>query len=515
MVSAQDRPSAEVAPEPPPLWTDPEAEPEQGTPGGPTEPAPPARSPDDEADEPGVPLTYVLERVDVYGNTRTQAAVVQGFVHLKPGDAFAPEDPNIERIRYRLLGTGFFKSVQLALARGTAPGRVVLQVHVVERNTLVIQRLAVGVAESVARTDDGTADLVPYAGGTVAESNLLGTGMSLEVTGLLSSGQWGARVRLTDPFFLDSNFLVTTSAFFVDGREFFGRNPLVSVECPPADDPDDCPEEVRARNAVAFYERGGVSFGFGHDLSSDTRYTLEWQGELIHVGVKPDAASQVRGDQIDPIDFAIRDGFSVVSLLRARVTHDRRNDPGLTTKGTLLQLQGDAAVPTIGSDYSFFKTQAKARHWFPLPWGGHTLRIGGFAGLLFGDAPFFHKFYVSDLTDLIPSRMLEMNLDGRSPPNLLGTSVEAMDKQQIAARVDMEYGVPIHKGDKGIYNIQAYGLVGLYALYDKRDAELGIAGYEGFSALPMDLTFDLGVRFDTEYGLFQLGISTALGFFTP
>jgi hypothetical protein len=62
--------------------------------------------------------------------------------------------------------------------------------------------------------------------------------------------------------------------------------------------------------------------------------------------------------------------------------------------------------------------------------------------------------------------------------------------------------------------IQAYATVGLYALADILDLQVTIPGFEGADRVPIDLTFDAGLRFDTTFGVFQVGVSNFLGFVT-
>src|SRR5690606_26196988 len=128
------------------------------------------------------------------------------------------------------------------------------------------------------------------------------------------------------------------------------------------------------------------------DIGSAMWYRLEWQGELVDVSVRPDAASERRGADVDPIDFSIDDGVSLVSLLSLTLTHDRRNDPGLPTQGWLANFRGDLAAPFLGSDYSFLRLQGLLRHWVHLPIQDHYVRLGLFGGILFGRAPFFYRF---------------------------------------------------------------------------------------------------------------------------
>ena len=476
-------------------------------------------TPSDGPPSPSVPppIRYFLERVEVRGNTVTRGYVVRRFVPIEPGEVLDVDDPAIETIRWRLLGTGWFDDVRLRLRRGTRRGWVVLVIEVEERNTLVIQQIALGISQGVASSGDTSNDPLPYGGISVAETNLLGLGMELSVTALASKRQQGVRARFTDPVFLGSNYLLSISGLFANGREFFGDDDaIVSIRCPEPDpDPVPCPDEVMARNAVVFYKRGAFSLGTGHDLGASARYTLDWEGEIVDVAVRPEAASSSRGRDVDPIDFSIDDGTSFVSTIQLGLAYDRRDDPALPSRGTLVHFRGDAATRLIGSDYSFLRLQVLARQWIPMPWGGHYVRLGVFAGTIFGDAPFFYKFHASDLSDLVPSRILEMNIDNRPPPDFFGTSVAEMRAEEVAGRIDIEYGLPLHRGESGIRAVDAYAGVGLYALADRTDLRVAIPGYEGASQIPVDLTFDLGVRADTTIGVFQLGFSSLLGFIKP
>ena len=133
---------------------------------------------------------------------------------------------------------------------------------------------------------------------------------------------------------------------------------------------------------------------------------------------------------------------------------------------------------------------------------------------MLGDAPFFYKFHASDMTDLIPARLLEMELDRRTPPNLLGTSVVFMRNEEVALRADIEYDVSLlrHGRRGGLRGAHAYFNVGTYLLADIQDLEFAVPGFEGASRIPIDLTFDLGIRLDTSIGVFQFGFSNLLGF---
>jgi outer membrane protein insertion porin family len=460
-------------------------------------------------------IRYVLERVVVRSDGNTRAGLVRRFVPLEPGEVLDVDDPRIEAIRWRLLGTGWFRDVHLSLERGSRRGRVRLVVELEERNTLVIQQLYGGVSEGILRSGDPSADAVWYAGAQLAETNLLGTGITLGGAFLFSEPQQAVRLRFADPDFLGSGFTFAASGLANNARDFFGsENVSIARAGCTTPDPADCPDDFDARNAVVLYRRFGGSIGTGHDVGAYARYTLDWQGEWIDAYSVPAAASESRNGSTRAIDFSIQRGHSLVSALQLGFVYDRRDDPALPTRGVIVQVRGDLGTQLLGSDYDFFRVQASVLHYVPLPWG-HVLRFGAFAGVVFGRAPFFYKFYVSDLSDLIPSRALELNLDRRPPPDLFGTAIRFMRAEDLAARVDVEYAWPLHRGGSGLYALDAYVSAGLYTLFSQRDVQVGVPGFDGLSRVPIDATFDLGLRADTDVGVFQLGFSNVLGFVQP
>lgn len=465
--------------------------------------------PEDEADEyeeDDTSVRYFLERIEVRGpDRRTRSRVIESYIPLERGDVVDPEDPMMEAIEWRLRGTGWFSQVRVHLERGQRRGWVVLVVDVVERNTIVIEQLTFGFSEGLNATLDLDSDRHFYAGATIAETNLLGTGARLALSVLGSRRASGMLLDYEDPRLFPGRTALRASFFYNNAREYFGNAPLVDVSCP------ELVPMCEPNNAVVFYKRGGISIGTGRDLGSSTRLTLDWRGELISVGSLPDAASESRGGIVQPIDFAIQPGRSLVSSLRLNLSYDRRDDPAMTTRGTLFRLNGDLGTGALGSDYDFLRLQISFRQWVPLG-RGHSVRFGAFAGAIFGEAPFFYKFHVSDFTDFIPGRYLEMQLDRRSSVDVFGTSIEVMRQQELAARVDVQYEAPLFDGHGVLRTLRAYLNIGVIALGDRRDIRRGFPGYEGFSRFPMDLTLDLGLRFDLSFGVFQIGFSNILGF---
>ncbi|MDD9933926.1 MAG: BamA/TamA family outer membrane protein, partial [Myxococcales bacterium] len=509
---AEPEPESESVSEPAPgSVSEPESESESVS-----EPAPASAEPE-ALTGPAARITYTLERVEIRGNV-TQDSAIRRYITLSPGDLLDVDDPAIERIRWRLMGTGWFHDVRLQLERGGRRGWVVLVVEVEERNTLTISRVVAGLTRVV--TDNRSRDdkLRPYAGLGLTESNLFGLGIGVGLSGVISDDQRGVDLRYRDPMLLGGGFDLRGRLFYNDARDFFGRRPNVDIECPEPDpdeeDPDPCDPDVLRKRAVVVYERAGIGFGGAHDLTSTLRFELDWLGELVDVEVRPTAASTAFGrddEQRAPIDFRIDDGVSHVSSVHIGFIHDARDDPALPSRGQLLRLDARIASGLIGSTYDFARYEATFHHYQRLPWG-HVLDLGAFLGAVVGQAPFFYHFYAADLSDLLPSRVLGLRLDHRRTHNLLETSIQEFDKENLAARVDFEYMLPLHRGGGDVRGIDAYAGAGLFLLADRDKLRAGIPGYTGAARLPVDVTFDLGIQADTTLGLFKVGFSSLIGF---
>jgi outer membrane protein assembly factor BamA len=443
-------------------------------------------------------VKYVLQGIEVRGNRTTLSRVVLRYVPFRAGDVLDVDDPELELTRFRLLGTGFFRDVQLSLRRGTQRGNVVLVVDVVERNTIVVDDLWLGLSADVDPSGNAR-PLTAYGGAKVTETNLAGTGIALGGAFAVADQQLALRASLADPNFLGSSWYAEGEILYSDARDFFGNSDvLVAGQSSFGQD-----------FAILPYKRFGGRITAGHDLGVTSQIYLDYRLEGIDASV-PAAASDHRGDQVEPIDFMLIDGSSVLSTLRATFVNDTRDDPFLPTQGHRLDASIEASLTPLGSDYPYTKLVLKGSQWFSLPWG-HVLQLRGFAGAVFGNAPLFERFYVGDLSDLLPDRALDLAFDRRPAPNLLTTDIVEIRYGNYAAKLDVEYRVPVYRGARSIYGIDVFASAGVYALANEEDFVDPPQGYTGFGTWPLDLTFNAGLRIDTQAGGFVLGISNFFG----
>jgi outer membrane protein insertion porin family len=445
-----------------------------------------------------VGLKYVLEGVEVRGNRKTLSRVVLRYVPFHAGDVLDVNDKQLELTRFRLLGTGFFRDVQLSLRRGTRHGAVVLVVDVIERNTLVVDQIWLGLSADV--DSNGTArPLTAFGGAQATETNLVGTGVALGGAFAVADNQLALRLRLVDPQSFNGKWTSEAELLYNNARDFFGNGDVL------VDDPTQPAQDF----AVAQYTRVGGHVGFGHDLGISSQLFVDYRFERVHATL-PLAASDYSGLDVEPIDFMLLPGSSVLSMLGGTFVYDTRDEPVLPTRGQHLVANLDVSLTPLGSDYPYTKLVLRGTEWFPLPWG-HVLGIDGFAGGVFGNAPLFERFYVGDFSDLLPDRVLGLNFDRRPSPNFLDTDIVENRYGNYAAELDAEYRIPLYRGRRSIYGIDGFASFGLYGLANDADFVQHPRGYNGFSTVPIDLTFNAGLRVDTQVGGFVLGVANLVG----
>jgi outer membrane protein insertion porin family len=491
---------------PPPAAPSPKAEAPTGeTPSLPAAGSAPVASPESHGEE--AALRYLIEEIEIQGNTKTRRRVVEHFVPFHRGDVLDVDDPRLELTRYRLLGTGFFRDVQLSLRKGSARGRVILVIEVSERNTLVVTDLAMGLSADT--DEDGRRrPLAAFAGVAVAERNLAGTGITLGSALAISQGattdeaidQFALRVRFFDPAFLGSRWALAGELLYNDALDFFGNGHALVDDARPS-----------TRYAVVTYNRSGGQLSVGYPTSLTTRLWLGYRLESIgNVHIPRAAASDYRG-VLEPIDFEILPGRSVLSTLRASLEYDTRDHPWMPTRGWLASAALELSPAPAGSDYPYEKLDLKAHRWWSLP-HGHIFSLELFAGAIAGDAPFFEQYYVGDLTDFQPGRLLGLAFDRRSAPNFLHTTIGQVRYAEYALKLNTEYRIPVYRGRRSVYGIDVFASFGAFALAGPREVNRPAPGFKGLQRIPMDLTGNIGFRLDTSLGGFVFTFSNVLGF---
>ncbi len=429
-------------------------------------------------DDPEFGPLVTVQRIDVVGNSRTDAELIRRALLVQEGDSLRTGDPRFRTSRFRVLALGYFAGVELHLSKGSQRGLIVLTVEVTERGTFTLKRVYLGTSEAVPI----------WAGLDLGDTNLFGTGVGVsaavvwaaegDVPG--SRSQLGARLRYSDPGPLGAPLGVHATALYNQGSE--------PVRVAGASD-DGSPANFQAFD----YTRAGGVAGVAFDLTRLSSLILDVRYERIHADLGGLAGADVQ------------DGDSGVAGVALGFERDTRADPVLPYSGDRTLLVAEGASDAILGDYQFVRLQGEYGRWFSLGTERQVLSIQVGGGVIFGDAPRFDRFYLGDFDPLMAPRALDLVVSTRPPPDFLGTGAPAEHYGDIVGAARAEYAYRLFRTNRRIYGGDLFAGIGLVSL-----APLGDREGEG-DGLALDVTFNAGMRLDTEIGVFELSLGNALG----
>lgn len=285
-----------------------------------------------------ISITYVIEegprvyieRINIYGNTRTKDHVLRREFRIVEGDAY--NRLLVRNAKKRLQALGFFDKVNIARESGSASDRVVLNVSVVEKNT---GELSFGAGYS---TSEGVIGDV-----SITERNLLGNGQYLRLGVSGSFERQQVDLSFTEPRFLDMNLAA--------GFDLFHK-------------------EIDRTDESGFKNRktgGAIRFGFpiAEDLRASVRYTFV-QDDIFDIN--SNASTIVRNQE----------GVANISAIGYSIAYDTRNHKKQPNRGIYLTVGQDFAG--IGGDVNYLRTTVEGRAYYPI-WKKVTLVgrvIGGY-----------------------------------------------------------------------------------------------------------------------------------------
>ncbi|HWO24922.1 MAG TPA: BamA/TamA family outer membrane protein [Kofleriaceae bacterium] len=491
--------------DPPPDLGDPLPDPDEPPPA----PGDPPPAPGDPPPEP--PLTsdgefgplLLIEQIDIVGNTATQEEVIRRALPIQPGDVLRASDKRLGEARFKVLALGFFRDVTLAMNKGSKRGQVIIEVRVVERGTVVLNRLWFG-----------TASLTPYwAGADVGERNLLGLGVAIgggfvyAANGGPDSGpdggpegarsQWALELRAADPSVLGTRWGASGSVTLVHGSEAY----RVAGE---GGEPDDA--ELRAFP----YRRLGLRAGTTFNASALTRLSAGLRVEQIDATLPVAPTRELPDGRIAALDLHLDPGTSRVVAASFGFDRDTRPDPILPHGGGHLALGAELGT-LAGGDYQFAALFGRYDHYWSLFDDKHAIAIKVAGGVVIGDAPLFDRVHIADVNRMLTPRALGLVLSTAAPLDLLGTRAEKPAYGDLGGSASVEYAVQLFrgKGAKRVYGGDLFFGAGLWGLAE--DADLRARDASVWRSLPVDLYLDAGIRLDTDIGVFELTVANALG----
>ena len=302
-----------------------------------------------------------IERIQIHGNTKTRDEVIRREFDVGEGDAY--NRALVDRGERHLKALGYFKSVKIAAAPGSAPDRVLLDVTVEEQQTGNFW-----VSGGYSTTDGFLASV------TISDNNFLGTGDIAKTT--LTYGQYarGFDLAFTDPWFLGQRLSL--------GGELFGRQTFANSN--------------QAFNTSLY----GAKVSAGTPITDNLGVT--WSYSIYNQGISLDPAI---GTVSLPIQQAAQAGSYWVSSIGSAMTYSTLDNPKDPTSGIWARTGNEFAG--LGGAAKFARTTDDVRVYQPItgdlvgvvraqggyvtPWGGQQLPLlSGFFGgpqLIRGFAP--------------------------------------------------------------------------------------------------------------------------------
>jgi len=297
-------------------------------------------------------LVYI-EKINISGNVNTRDKVIRREVELSEGMLFSAT--GMKRSRNNLNRLGYFEKVNIAIEPGSAENRMILNVDVKERPT---GSISAGVGYSSVDKLVGTA--------SISQSNFLGTGLRLELSGTISSKSERYNLGFTEPWLFDKPISAGFDLFKVN-REY----------------PD------FTRGSYGFDVRTGFPV-YERDVRGYLTYKLE---DVTVKDVASGAATLIKDQE----------GKKTTSSIDAVLKRDTRDDAFYPTEGSVTTLSIEYAGGPLKGDNNFVKYVGEGVKYFSL-WWDTTFTARGVIGYVKGfggkEIPVYERFYLGGINTI-------------------------------------------------------------------------------------------------------------------
>lgn len=292
-----------------------------------------------------------VERIEIRGNTRTRDYVIRREFDFNEGDAF--NQSMIARAKSRLEALGFFTSVSISTAQGSASDRVVIIVDVEDQST---GSFGIGAGYS---GDDGV-----LLEASVEEKNFLGRGQYIRLAaGVGSDDAQTYNISFTEPYFLGYRLAA--------GFDLF--------------------KTQTSSNDYYTYNEQGVTFRITAPISEDLATTFRYTYKQISYGEDgaygDDGIAYTSDDEMSaPFIALIEHGAYAQSSVSQTLTYNTLDSQTKPREGVYATATHEFAG--LGGDSNFYKLSARARYYHTLSTdadlvgslavaGGHVFNTNG------------------------------------------------------------------------------------------------------------------------------------------
>jgi outer membrane protein insertion porin family len=260
------------------------------------------------------PRVYV-EHIDINGNVLTLDRVIRREFPIAEGDAF--NTSKVRRSEQNLKNLGFFKKVEVTNVQGSSPDKTVINVNVQEQST---GSISLGTGFS---TTEGL-----LLNASLSQSNLVGTGQDIRLSGTLSQFVQLIDLSYTDPRFLDKPLAAGVDIFETQNNE----------------------QRIQSYDLTSVGATVRIGFDVYEDLRDTARYTL-----------RNDQLTNVASNSIFILQ---QEGSRTQSLVGNTLVWDKRDNRLAPTGGYFLQL--DESFAGLGGTVRYLKTIASGGYYYQI-----------------------------------------------------------------------------------------------------------------------------------------------------
>lgn len=426
---------------------------------------------------------YEITSIHIVGNIQTSRDRILKMMGLAIGDSITLDE--LEESRIRLAVSGAFKSVEFSLNPGRSSGTIDVTVQVEERLKLQVNNYWLG-----------SSDKSPFW-------------MGFDVTWVAPFTRphrfnFAFASTTTSDYSLTLGYLVPSLAqlpisLFASAYSSRSHEGVFGSRWLHPDDNSSERDFVHLDDLT--YLRHGLNLGFGYSLNESFRFMIRVQYDYLKQSHKNEAIDSV-------LDKFLRRGVSHAPSASLIAMFDNRPGRNMPSSGHLAMFSVNGTAKSAISDYQFIRLSLFHQSNFNFH-QNHILRIQSNAGLMYGDAPFFVKFFYNDFYSLAPSRFLRLNASSRGAYDLFNTGASSLGYEDYLVNLALTYAYQPQPRKIELFVTAA----GTYAdSFKQYPVALGIRPRSQRGDFPIDMSFNAGVRFDTPYGLFSITLAHIFNF---
>ena len=342
-----------------------------------------------------------VRKINIRGNLKTHEKVIRREFSIAEGDVL--NRSQLTKAYRNLRRLDYFEKVELNPKPTAQAGRYDIDVDVQEKSTSSVG-LDVGY-----NTASGPFSRISYD-----DKNVLGTGKDFNTSVSIAKRSTSYNIGLREPYFLDKNLSLTTSAFYthvgsngVQSHGFFG--------------------ETAPYKMVSEGARIGVGYNLIDDLSHDVFYTIK-QDHLT----APKAARQSM--------FIIEQmGKFTTSAIGHSLTLDKTDNINMPKSGFVLT--GTQEFAGVGGNNKYLKHDVTASLYSSYSENKYTLKLSGSLGDI--RAPGIHEVRIIDRFNLGDASMRGFAPQGIGPRDKrTGESLGGKRYYSATAELQFPIGMP-------------------------------------------------------------------------